>query len=54
MEIFDVDLQDVVHAAANLKVFYHEETKRLGDEVPTTLAELEEYLRRKRIDGAES
>ena len=53
MEIFDVDLQDVVHAAATLKVFYHEEGKRVGIEMPVTLAELEEYLRRKRIEGAE-
>ena len=51
MEIFDVDLQDIVHAAANLKVFYHEEGKRVEEEVPVTLAELEEYLRRKRIEG---
>jgi hypothetical protein len=51
MEIFDVDLQDVVHAAANLKVFYHEEGKRVGVEMPVTLSELEEYLRRKRREG---
>jgi len=51
MEIFDVDLQDVVHAAANLKVFYHEEGKRVGMEMPVTLSELEEYLRRKRREG---
>jgi hypothetical protein len=50
MDIFDVDLRDVVHAAARLKVFYHEEKKRVGSEVPLTLAELEEYLKRKRTE----
>ena len=49
MEIFDVDLQDVVHAAAHLKVFYHEEEKKSGSDLPITLRELEEYLK-KRIE----
>ena len=50
MEVFDVDIQDVVHAAAHLKVFYHEEEKRVGIQVPITLDELEEYLRKKRAE----
>jgi hypothetical protein len=49
MEIFDVNLQDVVHAAVNLKVFYHEEGKRVEEEMPVTLVEVDEYLKRKRI-----
>jgi len=48
MDVFDVGLQDVVHAAAHLKVFYHEEAKRVGMEIPVTLPELEESLRKKR------
>jgi hypothetical protein len=51
MEIFDVDLQDVVHAAAHLKVFYHEEAKRMTLEVPVTLAELEQYLKTKSTES---
>jgi hypothetical protein len=47
MEVFDVELEDIVHAAAHLKVFYHEEQKRVGMELPITLAELEEYLKEK-------
>ena len=50
MEIFDVDLQDVVHAAAHLKIFYHEEEKVKDSDLPITLRELEEYLKRKRIE----
>ena len=52
MEIFDVDLRDVVHAAAHLKIFYHEEEKRVGVDLPVTLSELEEVLTRKRMNGA--
>lgn len=48
MEIFDVDVQDVVHASAHVKVFYHEEEKRIGATVPVTLADLENYLRKRR------
>lgn len=51
MEIFDVDLQDVVHAAAHLKIFYHEEKTRSGKYVPITLVELEDYLRKKRNES---
>ena len=50
MEIFDVDIQDVVHAAAHLKLFYHEEEKIAAQEVPVTLTELEDYLKEKRKD----
>ena len=50
MEIFDVDLQDVVHAAAHLKVFYHEEEKMSESDLPITPRELEEYLKKKRIE----
>jgi hypothetical protein len=53
MEIFDVDIQDVVHAAAHLKVFYHEEEKRKSMFVPITLSELEEYLRKKRTENSQ-
>lgn len=53
MEIFDVDIQDVVHAAAHLKVFYHEEGKRKGSDIPITLNELEEYLRKKRQESSQ-
>jgi len=52
MEIFDVDIQDVVHAAAHLKIFYHEETKRVDKLVPVTLTDLEDYLRKKRMEGS--
>lgn len=48
MDIFDVELADIVHASAHLKVFYHEEGKRAGMQVLLTLTELEDYLRRKR------
>jgi len=51
MEVFDVDIQDVVHAAAHLKVFYHEEGKRNGLDLPITLTELEDYLLKKRQDS---
>jgi hypothetical protein len=51
MEIFDVELQDIVHAAAHLKVFYHEEMNRVGEFVPITLTELEEYLKKKRAEN---
>jgi hypothetical protein len=51
MEIFDVDIQDMVHAAAHLKVFYHEEGKRKGSGMPIMLNELEEYLRKKREES---
>jgi hypothetical protein len=50
METFDVDIQDVVHAAAHLKLFYHEEEKIAAQEVPVTLTELEDYLKEKRKD----
>jgi len=50
MEVFDVDFQDVVHAAAHLKVFYHEEEKMGESDLPITLRELEEYLKQKRIE----
>jgi hypothetical protein len=50
MEIFDVDIQDVVHAAAHLKLFYHEEENIAAQEVPVTLTELEDYLKEKRKD----
>jgi len=50
MEIFDVDVQDIVHAAAHLKVFYHEEEKMAESDLPITLIELEEYLKKKRIE----
>ena len=53
MQVFDVDLQDVVHAAAHLKLFYYEEAKRAGIDLPITLVELEEYLRRKRVETLE-
>jgi hypothetical protein len=52
MDIFDVDLRDVVHAAAHLKIFYREEGKRVEGEVPVTLAELEDVLTKKRMNGA--
>lgn len=51
MEVFDVDIQDVVHAAAHLKVFYHDEGKRKALDLPITLAELEDYLLKKRKDS---
>ena len=51
MEIFDVGLQDIVHASAHLKVFYHEESKRAGKEIPITLTELEDYLKKKRAES---
>lgn len=51
MEIFDVDIQDIVHSAAHLKIFYHEEAKRVGTEMPLTLTELEDYLRKKREES---
>ena len=51
MDIFDVDLQDIVHAAAHLKIFYHQEAKRAGEDVPITLVELEEYLKKKRMES---
>ena len=53
MEIFDVDVQDVVHAAAHLKVFYHEEGKRKSMFLPITLSELEVYLRKKRMESSQ-
>src|SRR5947207_8913782 len=51
MDIFDVDLQDIVHASAHLKIFYHEETKHVDEDVPITLVELEEYLKKKRVES---
>jgi hypothetical protein len=48
MEVFDVDIQDVVHTAAHLKLFFHEEERMVTQEVPVTLTELEEHLREKR------
>ena len=51
MEIFDVDLQDIVHAAAHLKLFYYQETKREEMDIPITLVELEDYLKRKRVES---
>ncbi len=51
MDIFDVDLQDIVHAAAHLKLFYHEEPKHVDEDVPITLVELEEYLKKKRVES---
>ena len=53
MDIFDVDIQDVVHAAAHLKVFYHQEWKRSGLVVPITLCDLEEYMRKKRVESSQ-
>jgi len=53
MEVFDVDIQDVVHASAHIKIFYHDETRRVGKDVPITLRELEEYLRQKRAERIE-
>lgn len=53
MEVFDVELQDIVHAAAHLKVFYHEETKRTGKNIPITLNELEDYLKKKRTESVQ-
>lgn len=50
MDVFDVDIQDVVHASAHLKIFYHDEAKRIGKDVPITLTELEEYMRQKRAE----
>ena len=46
MQIFDVELDDVVHVAAHLKIFYHEEEKGIGIEVPVTLNELEALIPR--------
>jgi hypothetical protein len=54
MEIFDVDLQDIAHAAAHLKVFYHQETKRAGQYLPITLTELEDYLKKKRTEAIQN
>ena len=51
MEVFDADLQDIVHAAAHLKLFYHEESKTTGVDLPITLVELEEYLKRRRAEA---
>ena len=51
MDIFDVDIQDIVHASAHLKIFYHEETKHVDEDVPITLVELEEYLKKKRVES---
>ena len=48
MDVFDVDLQDIVHAAAHLKIFYHQ---RVGEDMPITLVELEEYLKKKRVES---
>ena len=48
MNVFDVELADVVHAAAHLKVFYHVEGKRNSMEVLLTLPDLEDYLKRRR------
>ena len=48
LEVFDVDIQDVVHAAAHLKIFYHEEERRNDHDVPVTLTELEDWLRKRR------
>ena len=53
MDIFDVDLADMVHVSAYLKVFYHEEGKRAGMEVLLSLSALEDYLRRKRDERLE-
>ena len=53
MEVFDVDIQDVVHASAHLKLFYHDEAKRAGKDVPITLIELEDYLKQKRASRIE-
>jgi hypothetical protein len=52
MEVFDVGIQDVVHASAHLKIFYHDEAKRAGKDIPITLTELEEYMRQKRAEKA--
>ena len=51
MEIFDVELQDIVHSAAHLKIFYHQEPKRVGLNVPITLVELEEHLKKRRVES---
>jgi hypothetical protein len=50
MEVFDVDIQDVVNASARLKIFYHDESKRVGKHAPVTLTELEEFMRQKRAE----
>jgi hypothetical protein len=50
MEVFDVDIQDVVHASARLKIFYYDESKRVGEDIPVTLIELEEFMRQKRAE----
>lgn len=51
MDVFDVDLQDIVHAAAHLKIFYHQEMKRGEKEMPITLTELEDYLKKRRAEN---
>ena len=48
MDIFDVELADVVHSAAHLKIFYHEEKIRSGIPVLSTLSDLENHLKRRR------
>jgi hypothetical protein len=53
MEVFDVDIQDVVHASAHLKIFYYDEAKRAGKHIPVTLTELEEFMRLKRAERVE-
>jgi len=45
-----VDIVDVVHASARLKIFYYDESKRVGKHVPVTLTELEDYMRQKRAE----
>lgn len=50
MEVFDVDIQDVVRASARLKIFYYDEPKRVGKHIPVTLTELEEFMRQKRAE----
>lgn len=50
MEVFDVDIQDVVHASAHLKIFYYDEARRVGKRVPVTSTELEEFMRLKRAE----
>ena len=47
MDIFDVELANVVHSAAHLKIFYHEEKERSGMPVLSTLSDLEDYLKRR-------
>jgi hypothetical protein len=53
MDVFDVELADVVHAAAHLRVFYHEEKKQIKRQVLITLSDLENHLKRRRDEDVQ-